>query len=111
MDPGIFVGRATAWLTNPRMAVTLPGAMTYPPFHTALVSDNSRSASAACSSPFSTLVWLLSHVYCTRLLAARTIPVPGNCVIFIPMNSGMENVRDSRAPGKWEPKNANPNGK
>jgi len=66
------------------------------------------SASATCSSPYSTLVWRLSHVHCTRLLAVWTIPVPGNCVSFIPGNLGMENVGDSQVPGKWEPRNANP---
>jgi len=58
-----------------------------PPSHTALVSDNSHSASAtrsSCSSPYRTLVQRLSHIYYTRLLAAWIIPVPGNCVSLIP---------------------------
>ena len=58
-----------------------------PPSHTALVSDNSHSASAtrsSCSSLYRTLVQRLSHIYYTRLLAAWTIPVPGNYVSLIP---------------------------
>ena len=37
-------------------------------------------------------------------VTAWTILVPRNCVSFIPSNSGMENVRDSRAPGNAYPK-------
>jgi len=41
----------------------------------------------------------------------RLLSVPdfsGNLVVFIPGNSGTENDRDSRAPGKREPGNPHP---
>ena len=76
MDPGIVAGvyGLTHKPTHGRLS---PGSRD-PPSHTALVTDNSRSASVTCSSPYGTSAQHLSHVYCTRLLAAWTIPlVPG----------------------------------
>ena len=60
-----------------------------PPSHTALVSDSSHSASATRVH--------LSHVYCTRLLAAWTIPVAGELSASFP---GIQEWKISGIPGR-----------
>ena len=56
--------------------------------------------------------WAVLHVHSAGLLGQRRLlAVPdfsGNLVVLIPGNSGTENDRDSRAPGKREPGNPHP---
>ena len=90
---GLTVDPGRPWLESWTHA--WPSLSQEPP---SLVSDNSHSASATCSSPYSTLAQRLSHVYCTRLLAASAIPVSGNCVSFTPRNS--ERKMSAAIPGR-----------